>query len=387
MVAFGVIGTSKQIGVGRCRARTLLVLWGLLQSASCDNTPFRQRADGSASSQVPAPAGPRVDIGTNHISLGGTPAGSVLAIDEVGRRQKVDELFDQLKRQREAWKEQNPGHSFPGAASLTAHAAASGVVLQSVVGTIFYAGYPTISIRVGGRFLRFRASERDLTGCSSPGEFTYIPCPPPPGDLVLHVQPGQSGWRLRGSRAKGAPIDRHVTAGVDPQGALQGELVSLLSAERMDALALHLPSSLRFDRIAPYLESVAEVGRRLQLEREVELRLTDIGALQFMAAPEVLAESGGKLAPAKLRSVMRGAYPSFNECISRSLADHPCGAVSVIVRFVIERDGRVGANSVEVRGAQSSKLSACIGAAAGELEFPPPEGGTVAVSQSLVCGP
>jgi biopolymer transport protein ExbD len=60
---------------------------------------------------------PMIAVNGNQVLVDGTLAGSTRAIEELGRMQKVDELFAILKNKRELWKTVQPNKPFPGVAS------------------------------------------------------------------------------------------------------------------------------------------------------------------------------------------------------------------------------------------------------------------------------
>lgn len=94
---------------------------------------------------------PMVAVNGNQVLVNGTPAGSTRAIEDVGRMQKVDEVFELLKRQREMWKSFNPQKPFPGVAILQVDENVSSLVVKSVFQTAAFAGYPNISFMVRKR--------------------------------------------------------------------------------------------------------------------------------------------------------------------------------------------------------------------------------------------
>ncbi len=94
---------------------------------------------------------PMVAVNGNQVLVDGNLAGSTRAIEELGRMQKVDELFDLLKRKRELWRSFNPNKPFPGVAILQVDENVSSLVVKSVFQTAAYAGYPNISFMVRKR--------------------------------------------------------------------------------------------------------------------------------------------------------------------------------------------------------------------------------------------
>lgn len=94
---------------------------------------------------------PLVAVNGNQVLVDGQLAGSTRAIEDVGRMQKIDELFDMLKRKRELWKSFHPNKEFPGVAILQVDQEVPTLVVKSVFQTAAFAGYPNISFMVRKR--------------------------------------------------------------------------------------------------------------------------------------------------------------------------------------------------------------------------------------------
>jgi biopolymer transport protein ExbD len=94
---------------------------------------------------------PMVAITGTQILVDGIPAGSTRAIEEANRMQKIDELFNLLKRKRELWKQIHPGQEPPGVAVLQVDRRVKALVVKSVFQTAAFAGFPNISFMVKRR--------------------------------------------------------------------------------------------------------------------------------------------------------------------------------------------------------------------------------------------
>jgi biopolymer transport protein ExbD len=94
---------------------------------------------------------PMVAVNGNQVLVDGSLAGSTRAIEDLGRMQKIDELFDMLKRKRELWKSFHPNKPFPGVCILQVDESIPALVVKSVFQTAAYAGYPNISFMVRKR--------------------------------------------------------------------------------------------------------------------------------------------------------------------------------------------------------------------------------------------
>jgi biopolymer transport protein ExbD len=92
---------------------------------------------------------PMVAVNGNQILVDGVQAGSTRAIEELGRMQKIDELFNILKSKRELWKQVQPNKPFPGVCILQVDQNVPALVVKSVFQTAAFAGYPNVSFMVG----------------------------------------------------------------------------------------------------------------------------------------------------------------------------------------------------------------------------------------------
>jgi len=92
---------------------------------------------------------PMFAVNGNQILVDGVQAGSTRSIEELGRLQKIDELFNILKSKRELWKQVQPNKPFPGVCILQVDGAVPALVVKSVFQTAAFAGYPNVSFMVG----------------------------------------------------------------------------------------------------------------------------------------------------------------------------------------------------------------------------------------------
>src|SRR5262249_7232809 len=92
---------------------------------------------------------PRAALTANQVPVDGSLAGSTLSIEELGRLQKIDELFNLLKAKRELWKQVQPNKPFPGVCILQVDQNVPALVVKSVFQTAAFAGYPNVSFMVG----------------------------------------------------------------------------------------------------------------------------------------------------------------------------------------------------------------------------------------------
>jgi hypothetical protein len=91
---------------------------------------------------------PVVAVNGRRILVDGVPAGSTHAADELGRVEKVDELFQILRAKRALWRSVQPDKPFPGVAILQIDGGEPALVVKSVFQTAALAGYPNVSFLV-----------------------------------------------------------------------------------------------------------------------------------------------------------------------------------------------------------------------------------------------
>jgi biopolymer transport protein ExbD len=94
---------------------------------------------------------PMIAVNGSQVLVDGIAAGSTRAIEEAGRLQRIDELFNMLKSKRELWKATQGGSnkSFPGVCILQVDQNVQALVVKSVFQTAAFAGYPNVSFMVG----------------------------------------------------------------------------------------------------------------------------------------------------------------------------------------------------------------------------------------------
>jgi biopolymer transport protein ExbD len=94
---------------------------------------------------------PMIAVNGSQVLVDGTPAGSTRAIEEAGRLQRIDELFNILKSKRELWKatQGGTGKAFAGICVLQVDQMIPALVVKSVFQTAAFAGYPNVSFMVG----------------------------------------------------------------------------------------------------------------------------------------------------------------------------------------------------------------------------------------------
>jgi biopolymer transport protein ExbD len=91
---------------------------------------------------------PMVAITADQILVNGQPMGNTRSVVEANKVQKIDELFNSLKGQRDVYKQLNPNKDFPGVVILTMDAKVPAVVVKSVFQTAAFAGFPNVSFMV-----------------------------------------------------------------------------------------------------------------------------------------------------------------------------------------------------------------------------------------------
>jgi len=120
-------------------------------------TSFSASGENSVDKNVRLPKAENVDdvvdapmfaVNGSQILVDGVQAGSTRAVEELGRMQKIDELFAMLKSKRELWKQVQPNKPFPGVCILQIDQNVPALVVKSVFQTAAFAGYPNVSFMV-----------------------------------------------------------------------------------------------------------------------------------------------------------------------------------------------------------------------------------------------
>jgi TonB family protein len=92
--------------------------------------------------------------------------------------------------------------------------------------------------------------------------------------------------------------------------------------------------------------------------------------------------------PADIQTLIRSHYDAFRRCYEQGLARKPGLSGRVVVRFVIERDGKVSSVAVEDSTDLGDKeVVQCLVREYETLVFPAPLGGIVTVVYPIMFSP
>jgi hypothetical protein len=97
--------------------------------------------------------------------------------------------------------------------------------------------------------------------------------------------------------------------------------------------------------------------------------------------------ASGRLPPEAIQRVVRANFGRYRLCYERGLRSNPALAGRVAVRFVISRDGSVGAVSDAGSDLRDRDMVQCVVRTFYGLSFPQPEGGIVTVVYPIVFAP
>jgi hypothetical protein len=95
----------------------------------------------------------------------------------------------------------------------------------------------------------------------------------------------------------------------------------------------------------------------------------------------------GRLPPEVIQRIVRERYAQYRGCYEAGLARNPALQGRVVVRFAIDRQGRVADVRDEGSTLPDPDVVACIVKGFADLSFPKPEGGTVTVVYPLAFAP
>ncbi len=125
------------------------VVFLLMTFSTSGETPMNKNVHlPSAENALDMIDAPIVAIAGSTVLVNGNPAGNTRAIEDSKRLQRIDELFNILKGQREMWKQMRPGKEFPGVVVLQIDQDVTAVVVKSVFQTSAFAGYPNVSFMI-----------------------------------------------------------------------------------------------------------------------------------------------------------------------------------------------------------------------------------------------
>jgi hypothetical protein len=97
--------------------------------------------------------------------------------------------------------------------------------------------------------------------------------------------------------------------------------------------------------------------------------------------------TGGKLDPAVIQAHLRSRFSKLKRCYEEGLGKNPGLGGKVTVRFVIEKDGRVGKAVPVCTSMPDPAVVACIVGEYGQMRFPRPEAGIVTVVHPVTFSP
>lgn len=92
----------------------------------------------------------------------------------------------------------------------------------------------------------------------------------------------------------------------------------------------------------------------------------------------------GRLPPEIIRRIVQRNVPRLRYCYEKGLTTNPTLTGKVVVRFVIEKDGSVGAVSDGGSSMPDAAVTSCVLATFQSIAFPTPEGGVVVVVYPIV---
>lgn len=115
-------------------------------------------------------------------------------------------------------------------------------------------------------------------------------------------------------------------------------------------------------------------------------RLPDLP--QYPCGPAQFATgTGGKLNPAVIQEHLRARFSKLKHCYEQGVRKNPGLGGKVTVRFVIEKDGRVGNAAPVCTSMPDPAVVACIVGEYGQIRFPRPEAGIVTVVYPVTFSP
>jgi biopolymer transport protein ExbD len=123
----------------------IFLLMSFSASGQCEAKDVNVPPAENAETMIDAPM---VTVHNGQVLVDGAFAGSARAIEELGRMERIEPLFNVLRAKRELWAQLQPKARFPGACVLAIDGSTPAVVVKSVFQTAAFAGYPNVSFLV-----------------------------------------------------------------------------------------------------------------------------------------------------------------------------------------------------------------------------------------------
>jgi hypothetical protein len=250
------------------RANVKRLLWVVAAAlfvalAACS----RLRRTSGAEASTTSAGGPVVRTQGSSVLVDGQPAGTTRAIEDLGRMQKIDELYERLKSARESFKTEHPSTPFPGRASIGVDPATPMLVFKSVFQTAAFAGYPRLQVDTSGNLVADGGAP-DLVSVDAivPGTVTAESSPRASLDLQLL----DSVFKVAEKRGPIVIEENDVDAmnDADLRSRVARDVVAHvlrrdLRADPMLRIVVHADNTLPFSRFAALLVGLRDAGRRL----------------------------------------------------------------------------------------------------------------------------
>jgi hypothetical protein len=201
--------------------------------------------------------------------------GTAHEISDSNRLQRVDELFHELKAQRDQWKAEHPNQDFHGVVIFWVDATTSALVVKSVFQTAAFAGYPN------GAFAVKKADRPSSIGRLNAD--ARIPMPPgvqPPlrvDTIVLHLESHDRGAQIAWKYG-----NQVLRTSVAPANAA-GDYAALAEREwssygghraaddpRFDQAVVHVDNAATFAKIVMIIDGLYSPKRSFGVDGEVD---------------------------------------------------------------------------------------------------------------------
>jgi hypothetical protein len=202
---------------------------------------------------------PAIRVEGSQVLVDGHVAGTTIALEELGRLQRIDELFTRLKERREAAKAESPGQPLSGRAAISMPPETPLLVFKSVFQTAAFAGYPELVVETAPHAVVVDA---------------IVPGPPeqrmaPRVELHLYLE----DTRLRLVEKRGAAEAREQSVDAPPDApdldqrvqrlVVQHVLRSDLRANPVVGVIVHGENRLPFKKLAAVLRGLRAAQERL----------------------------------------------------------------------------------------------------------------------------
>lgn len=356
---------------------------------------------------------PSVIVDGHAVYVGAQQVALLEPLQQKGRLQRIDPLFNTMKGQRETWKAAHPGAEFDSLVDYWIDEKTSMLLVKDVFQTGGFAGFPNVRFMV-------RSRSKPLRAVALPVD-ARVPGPPgedkPPPVRILAVCLGaddnvELAWAGEGLELleRKVPLQDLKAATKALWSGRPPSIGQPTAQPKPEEAIVFVPHAAPFHKLVALLDGLNEpklafVGGKPddfpafnttlivhEPEGGAKKRAEEYQHPQeWPSTPRArfgATKISGRLAPEVIQKAVRASFGATRSCYEKGLDKNPQLTGRVTVRFVIGRDGRVTSSELSPESTlPDAAVQSCIARAFASLKFPPPEGGIVTVVYPVMLEP